>query len=73
MTAYGQEQHVEVVQLVHCAQVVAGHVLGLAAATFIAVNSESATNNPNKETTTFFIFPSKHKSGFIITKPTQLL
>ena len=40
-------------------------------ATFIAANSESATNSPNKETTTFFIFPWTHKSGLPRTKPVQ--
>lgn len=40
-------------------------------ATFIAANSESATNSPNKETTTLFILPSTHKSGLPRTKPVQ--
>lgn len=50
-------QHDEVLQLVHCAQVVAGHVLVAEAAdTFIIVNSDRATNNANTETATFLIF-----------------
>jgi hypothetical protein len=54
---HGQEQHDEVLQLVHCAQVVAGHMLVAETAdTFIIVNSDRATNNANAETATFLIF-----------------
>lgn len=65
VTALGQLQDVAVLQLVHCAQVVAAQLLvavvaALVAAhwadTFIAANSESATNSANTGTTTFLIF-----------------
>jgi hypothetical protein len=52
-------QQAAVVQLVHWALVVAGHVVVVVAAhesavTFVAVNSESATNNAITERATFF-------------------
>jgi len=56
-----QEQHDAVVQLVHCALVVAAVVVVDDAAhwavTFVAANSESATNNANTATTFFTFSP----------------
>jgi len=58
--AVGQAQHDAVVQLVHWALVVAAAV-GVDAAhwavTFVAANSESATNNANTATTFFTFSP----------------
>ena len=54
-------QHDEVVQLVHCALVVHADVVAGDAAhwavTFVAANSESATNNANTATTFFTFSP----------------
>jgi hypothetical protein len=67
VTAHGQLQHVEVLQLVHWAHVVAAQVVLEAAVvaafvaehcadTFIAANSESTANSANTGTITFLIF-----------------
>jgi hypothetical protein len=57
----GQEQHDAVVQLVHWALVVHADVVADDAAhwavTFVAANSESATNNANTATTFFTFSP----------------
>jgi hypothetical protein len=59
--AVGQQQHDAVVQLVHCALVVHADVVADVAAhwavTFVAANSESATNNANTATTFFTFSP----------------
>ena len=56
----GQAQHVAVVQLVHWAQVCAVHAdvedAAHCAVTFVAANSESATNNAITGRITFFTF-----------------
>ncbi|MGA2885543.1 MAG: hypothetical protein ABSE80_10370 [Halobacteriota archaeon] len=67
VTAPGQLQHVEVLQLVHWAHVVAAQLEVVAAVvaafvaehcadTFIAANSESTVNSANTGTITFLMF-----------------